>query len=109
VRIAEATIRAALYDLGPYPAIGPGDDLVRGEVWQLLPEQMDATLRVLDEVEGYAQQPDDLYTRRLVTCRLDDGAEVTAWTYFYRDLEELRRARRVLPNGDGYCEWKARK
>src|SRR5687767_9038822 len=85
LRIDEAVIRAALYDLGPYPAIGPGDELVRGELWEIAPDQLEETLRVLDEVEGYTQLGHDLYVRRLVACQLGDGRELSAWTYYFAD------------------------
>ncbi len=68
VEVRAATLRAALYDLGPYPAIGTGEDLVAGELWFIAAEQMDETLRVLDEIEGFGQGGTDLYTRR--DCRV---------------------------------------
>src|SRR5262245_21694837 len=90
VRIEEATIRAALSDLGPYPAIGAGDDVVRVELWEIAEDQLEETLRVLDEVEGYSQDGNDLYVRRLVACHLRDGREVEVWTYYYGNEPKLR-------------------
>lgn len=106
VQIERGTIRAALYDLGPYPAIGPGDDVVRGELWEIAPNDIEQTLRVLDEVEGYSQLGDDLYVRRLVTCRTDDGREVVAWTYYYGDAPRLDQKPRVSPNDAGEVLWR---
>jgi gamma-glutamylcyclotransferase (GGCT)/AIG2-like uncharacterized protein YtfP len=106
VRIDHATIRAALYDLGPYPAIGSGDDAVRGELWEIAAEHVEETLRVLDEVEGYWQLGDDLYIRRLVTCRADDGREVEAWTYYYGNEAKLLQLARVEANQAGEVLWR---
>ena len=69
-RIVPARIRATLYDLGPYPAIVPGADWVVGERWELAINDMPATLRLLDTIEGYRQDgPDgDLYLRKVIPC-----------------------------------------
>jgi gamma-glutamylcyclotransferase (GGCT)/AIG2-like uncharacterized protein YtfP len=107
VRIDRAVIRAALYDLGPYPAIGPGDDLVRGEVWQIRPDQIVDTLGALDEVEGFAGSEDDLYVRRLVHSQLDDGRRLLAWTYYYANLPQLNESRRIAVGPHGWCDWQS--
>jgi gamma-glutamylcyclotransferase (GGCT)/AIG2-like uncharacterized protein YtfP len=56
-------------------------------------------LRSLDEFEGYrATDPEtSLYTRTLTPVRLDDGAIVDAWAYFYN--APLGRAERIA-SGD---------
>lgn len=105
VRIDPATIRAALYDLGAYPGIAEGNELVRGEVWELRPEDMAGTLRVLDAVEGHAKRDDDLYVRRAVRCHLYDGQEVFAWTYFYARPAELSESRRMPAGPGGWSCW----
>ena len=73
--VREATLQAALFDLGPYPAITSGDDEVAGELWYVIAEHMEATLAALDEIEGYGQGGVDLYVRRVVTCRDAAGEE----------------------------------
>jgi gamma-glutamylcyclotransferase (GGCT)/AIG2-like uncharacterized protein YtfP len=100
-----AVIRADLYDLGAYPGIVPGDGLVRGELWQLRPEHMRQTLSVLDEVEGFEQQEDDLFVRRVVSCMLEDGEALSAWTYYYARVTELRDADRIPSNERGWSSW----
>jgi gamma-glutamylcyclotransferase (GGCT)/AIG2-like uncharacterized protein YtfP len=76
-------IRAALFDLGLYPAAVPASD---GQVWGELFEVTDPlrVLAALDEIEGYdASTPDtSLYVRRQVTVHLDE-ASADAWAYFY--------------------------
>jgi gamma-glutamylcyclotransferase (GGCT)/AIG2-like uncharacterized protein YtfP len=95
VRIDEATIRAALYDLGPYPAIGRGDDLVAGEVWEIEAAHLEETLEALDVVEGFRQSDDNLYVRRLVQCQLANGRQITAWTYYFGDEAKLTSSLRI--------------
>jgi gamma-glutamylcyclotransferase (GGCT)/AIG2-like uncharacterized protein YtfP len=93
------SIRAALFDLGIYPAAVPADDQSR--VWGEAYETIDtaAVLAVLDEIEGYRpNEPDrSLYTRILTDVTLDDGRAVQAWAYFYN--APLGRAQRIL-SGD---------
>ncbi len=93
------SIRAALFDLGIYPAAVPAEDdsLVWGEVYETLDAA--AVLAALDEIEGYRpNQPDrSLYTRTLATVTLEDGRAEQAWAYFYN--APLGRAQRIT-SGD---------
>ena len=100
------SIRAALFDLGIYPAAIPSDDnsLVWGEVYET--SEPVPVLAALDEIEGYrAGQPDrSLYTRVLVDVTLEArrGASIEtqveqAWTYFYN--APLGQAQRIM-SGD---------
>ena len=94
------TMRAALFDLGIYPAAVPADDdhsLVWGEVYET--HDTPAVLSVLDEIEGYRpSEPDrSLYTRVLTDVTLEDGRVQKAWTYFYN--APLGRAERIA-SGD---------
>lgn len=88
------SIRAALFDLGIYPAAVPASDSrVRGEIYQML--QPATVLRALDELEGY--RPTDpetsLYTRTLAPVTTDEGTVIDAWAYFYN--APLGRAERI--------------
>ena len=93
------TIRAALFDLGIYPAAIPVDD--HSTVWGETYEASDAVsvLAALDEIEGYRpNEPDrSLYTRVLADVTLEDGRVEKAWTYFYN--APLGRAQRIA-SGD---------
>ena len=88
-------IRAALFDLGIYPAAVPATDesLVWGEVYEM--SDAPAVLAVLDEIEGYrvTEPESSLYTRILTDVAIDDGRTVTAWAYFYN--APLGRAQRI--------------
>jgi gamma-glutamylcyclotransferase (GGCT)/AIG2-like uncharacterized protein YtfP len=88
-------IRAALFDLGIYPAAVPAQDgsSVWGEVYEMLDPH--AVLAALDEIEGYrASEPErSLYTRILTDVELEDGGAVQAWAYFYN--APLGRAPRI--------------
>lgn len=88
-------IRAALFDLGIYPAATPADDgsIVRGEVYQM--RDAATVLATLDDIEGYrASEPErSLYVRQLIDVTLDYGREEKAWVYFYN--APLGRAHRI--------------
>lgn len=87
-------IRAALFDLGIYPAAVPADDSkVHGEVHRML--NPDEVLAALDEIEGFSPtEPDtSLYRRVEVSVTFDDGRSATACTYFYN--APLGRAQRI--------------
>jgi gamma-glutamylcyclotransferase (GGCT)/AIG2-like uncharacterized protein YtfP len=79
------TMRAALFDLGIYPAAVPSNDdsVVWGEVYET--DEPSSVLSVLDEIEGYRpSEPDrSLYTRVLTEITLEDGRVERAWAYFY--------------------------
>ena len=93
--VGRGSIRAALFDLGIYPAAVPAED--ESKVWGEVYEATDpaSVLSVLDEIEGYrANEPDrSLYTRVLTDVALEDGRSVQAWVYFYN--APLGRAQRI--------------
>ena len=92
------SIRAALFDLGIYPAAVPAPEgVVWGEVYEM--SEPEAVLVALDDIEGY--RPDDpdksLYSRARADVTLPDGSVEQAWVYFYN--APLGRAPRI-PSGD---------
>jgi len=93
------SIRAALFDLGIYPAAVPTDDdsVVWGEVYET--DDTASVLAALDEIEGYRpSEPDrSLYTRILSDVTFEDGRAEQAWAYFYN--APLGRAQRIM-SGD---------
>ena len=105
IAVESVTIRGRLYDLGPYPALGPGDDTIRGEIWHLAIEDMPETLRILDEVEGATQLGDAYYRRIVVKCSNDDAMSHQACAYEFADLSRLRADQIVAPNQHGQCAW----
>lgn len=93
-----------LYDVGPYPGLVEGTDRVLGELWRFAAADLPQTLRVLDGIEGYRDQPGDLYVRVVVECTAEAGHRVGAYTYRYaRPLPAA--ARPVLPDERGFCVW----
>ena len=109
VDVMPATLVAELRDLGPYPALISGDDRVAGELWQVSPDHLEETLRVLDAIEGYrAERTSNLYERRVVECLTERGEKLTAYTYFYADEAAARQSFRVAPNESGVCVWTAK-
>jgi gamma-glutamylcyclotransferase (GGCT)/AIG2-like uncharacterized protein YtfP len=92
--VGRGSIRAALFDLGIYPAAIPAaDSHVLGEVHRMI--DSDAVLRELDQIEGYRpDEPDTSLYRRVETeVTFDDGNVATAWVYFYN--APLGRALRI--------------
>ena len=92
------SIRAALFDLGIYPAAVPAPEgVVWGEVYEMA--EPEAVLAALDDIEGY--RPDDpdksLYSRAYADVTLPDGSTERAWVYFYN--APLGRALRIA-SGD---------
>ena len=105
LRIEPATVRGALYDLGPYPALVEGNDCIAGELWHLSPSDMHASLLELDRVEGFRSRASDLYQRVTITCQTASVA-VAAWTYRFARTEQLKPLQRILPNPEsGQCRW----
>jgi gamma-glutamylcyclotransferase (GGCT)/AIG2-like uncharacterized protein YtfP len=96
-------IRAALFDLGIYPAAVPANDdsMVSGEIYEI--SNAPAVLAALDEIEGFhASEPDrSLYLRMRTDVFLDDGRVQPAWAYFYN--APLGQASRIA-SGD-YLEY----
>jgi gamma-glutamylcyclotransferase (GGCT)/AIG2-like uncharacterized protein YtfP len=92
------SIRAALFDLGIYPAAVPAPE---GRVWGELYEMADSetVLAALDDIEGYrADDPDkSLYRRERTDVTMTDGQAEQAWVYFYN--APLGRAQRIA-SGD---------
>ena len=77
-------IRAALFDLGFYPAAVPATDrCVWGELYRI--QNVDAVLAALDEIEGFRRDEPDasLYTRVETPVTLEEGGVEMAWVYFY--------------------------
>jgi gamma-glutamylcyclotransferase (GGCT)/AIG2-like uncharacterized protein YtfP len=104
--VGRGSIKAALFDLGLYPAAVPAPDrVVSGEVYEVTDAQ--SVLPALDAIEGYSPlQPDtSLYLRAPVEVTLQDGAVGQAWVYFYN--APLGRARRIQ-SGDYLEHIKAR-
>ena len=108
-RIDLGYVHAALFDLGPYPAIIEGQDRILGEIWTLAPNHLAATIRVLDRIEWFGQDGNDLYVRQIVTAyRSDDNQPIDVQTYFYANPAELlESARRIEPNRNNFCQWPA--
>lgn len=104
--VGRGAIRAALFDVGLYPAAVPDPD---GQVWGELYATADAAavLTALDDIEGYTPEHPDrsLYIRNQTAVRLEDESTVSAWVYFYN--APLGKAVRI-PSGDYLEHVKAR-
>lgn len=106
--IESATTRGTLHDLGPYPGLLAGDELIGGELWQLRADDVPSALRVLDDVEGATGDENEWYTRRAIECRTTDGAVHRAWCYFFAKPEQIAATPLVRADADGVSRWRAK-
>ena len=96
--VGRGCIKAALFDLGLYPAAVPAPDReVWGEIYEV--SAPDEVLAALDEIEGFSTADPDrsLYLRAETEVTLAGGSTRRAWAYFYN--APLGRAQRI-PSGD---------
>ena len=104
--MGRGSIRAALFDLGIYPAAVPAPEgVVWGEVYAM--SDAAAVLEALDDIEGFrADDPDkSLYSRQQTEVSLPDGVVSSAWVYFYN--APLGKAPRIT-SGDYRAHLKRR-
>jgi gamma-glutamylcyclotransferase (GGCT)/AIG2-like uncharacterized protein YtfP len=98
IYVGRGSIRAALFDLGIYPAAVPAPD---GRVWGEVYETSDinTVLVALDQIEGFTPDHPDrsLYVRGEADVLLPDGSHANAWVYFYN--APLGQAPQI-PSGD---------
>ena len=80
------TIDGVLVDLGAYPALVPGEGIVKGVMLRMKQEALEIT----DRIEGYHPVRDRcLYVREEVAVRFEDGRETVAWTYFFANPSSI--------------------
>ena len=86
-------IDGVLVDLGAYPALVPGEGIVKGIMLRVNREALEIT----DRIEGY--QPDRdrcLYLREEVAVRFEGGQEAVAWTYFFANPSSIADCPRLV-------------
>ncbi len=106
IKVQLATTAGRLYDLGPYPAMVEGSEMIGGELWQFAEADLEPTLAALDRIECFGVDDVDLYQRRIVTCHTQSGQAVSAYAYFLADNAWAERHARVAPDTDGICRWR---
>ena len=87
------TIDGVLVDLGAYPALIPGDGIVKGIMLGVKQEALEIT----DRIEGY--HPDGnrcLYVREEVAVRFEDGQEVLGWSYLFSNSAGVPDCERLV-------------
>ena len=107
LRVQPATLGGELRDLGEYPALVAGSDMILGELWQFAAADIPATLARLDEIEWFGQDEWDLYSRRVVTCRTRVGEEFQAYSYWYANPGDLSDAPVLRADAEGLVRWSA--
>ena len=93
-------IKGILVDLGAFPALIPGDGIVRGV---LLDADL-AVVKLTDRIEGCSPDPDQcLYRRELVGVHVEGEKQVPAWTYFFANPDQIAdRPRLIVGEKDGF-------
>lgn len=92
------TIRGLMYDHGAFPAVVPHPDgSVVGEVITFEDESDSFWLDSLRNMDVYEGVP-HLYQRDLTIVKMEDGAELVAWVYYYASEPEPDLD--IIPTGD---------
>ena len=79
-------IQGILVDLGAFPALVPGEGIVKGTILDVDP----VAISVTDRIEGYeADRKSCLYLRKSVSVTLGNGQTETAWTYEYANPDSI--------------------
>lgn len=93
-----ASTAGILVDLGAYPAMIPGNGLVKG----VLLEVEEEALGVTDRIEGYdGGGGRNLYVRKKAIIRLEAGEEVTAWVYEFAHPDQIADCPKVSVESSG--------
>ncbi|MDA0659473.1 MAG: gamma-glutamylcyclotransferase [Planctomycetota bacterium] len=103
--VLPARICGVLYDLGEYPALIGGYGWVEGELWVFAPQDVQATLSVLDKIEDTPF----LYVRTISQVQLiRSGPQELrfAFVYVYANICDELGARLILPDNKGVIRWK---
>lgn len=74
-----------MLNLGAFPGIITGDNVVHGELISINPNVYLQTLQILDKLEGYdpSQKGKSLYHREIQRVKLEDGTVADAYVYIY--------------------------
>jgi gamma-glutamylcyclotransferase (GGCT)/AIG2-like uncharacterized protein YtfP len=73
------TFKGVLYDLGRYPGLKPGNNQIKGELYEIIDNSLVAKL---DEYEAHDNYDSSLpgFTRKLIELI---EPRLTAWIYYY--------------------------
>ena len=83
--VSKARVAGRLYDLGSYPGmtLSPSDKYVKGELYEVDPDQWQSVIAQLDQYEACREadpEPHE-YRRELVRAELPSGEGIQAWAY----------------------------
>ncbi len=87
-------VGGVLVDLGAFPALIPGEGLVKGILLRLDQKALEIT----DRIEGYRENREDcLYFRKNIMFRANqDGQEIEAWTYLFANPDSVADCPRLV-------------
>ena len=94
-------VEGILVDLGAYPALVPGEGIVKGVLLELTRR----ALKITDRIEGYHPDRDRcLYVREEVVVRFEGGQEAVAWTYLFANSAGITDCPRLVVGESGGIE-----
>jgi len=98
-RIIPGKICGLLYHLNAgFPAMLPGNDIVKGEIIGSVDEKL---LQSLDRLEGYVEGRNNiLYVRDTRKVFTEGGEEMTCWVYVFADERYAQDNGILVPDGD---------
>ena len=79
--LGPGTTSGVLIDLGEYPGLAPGNEVVHGTVYEL--KSPANTLKWLDEYEGRTGSIGDQYRREMRPVTVGGGTTIPCWTYVF--------------------------
>jgi gamma-glutamylcyclotransferase (GGCT)/AIG2-like uncharacterized protein YtfP len=90
LRVENAWTVGQLFDLGDYPALIDGSELISGQLWSFAEEHLEQVIKVLDEIE-VTNQPNEenLYDRVIAEVYLVGDRRRSAHCYYYARPSDL--------------------
>ncbi|QDT12223.1 gamma-glutamylcyclotransferase family protein [Planctomycetes bacterium K23_9] len=104
-----AWTRGLLYGGPHYPAMKPGHDRVRGELWTFDCDQCEAVTKSLDVLEGTNNNsPGDLYHRSIAEVFDLHGQSLGQANLYHYARDPLDHGfKKLQPQDDNYVDWPA--
>lgn len=99
VYVGDTNISGVLYNLGSYPALAVGTDIIKAEVYDI----NDETLRWLDRVESNGV----IYDRVLIDVEVN-GIKQQVFVYKYRNVDYLQKYCSIIQPINGIVNYQGR-
>ena len=89
-----------MYDLGSFPGIIHGKDVIYGQAIIFEEGVLKEIIRTFDAIEGFYNEgnKDNLYNREIIHINVD-GSIKEAVAYFFNDIEDIKRTGTYIKEG----------